>query len=157
MLGPMPGVHDYRYAHLQRLVQVHGGQRAFADAAQLSPAYVSQIMTRRRNMGDKVARRTEQNLNLPPGSMDVPPDVGTDEPSQSQEPQVTYLQSRLQTQYEAAPREIRHAIDALLDESISEPARARRVATAIAVLLAKSPNPHQSTDPTSLQKASSSS
>ena len=60
-----------RRNNLRLLVEQAGSQRKLADICNLAPAHVSQIITRARTMGDEVARRIEQELNLDIGWMDV--------------------------------------------------------------------------------------
>jgi hypothetical protein len=63
---------EIRRANLARLVNQAGTQRKLAEQTDSDALHVSQMMTGRRNMGDKVARRIEAKLGLPHGWMDAP-------------------------------------------------------------------------------------
>ena len=72
----MVGVSEFRRENLALLIEKYGSnvQRVFADRVDLAPAYISQMLTSIRNMGDATARRIETHLSLTPGSIDYPPD-----------------------------------------------------------------------------------
>lgn len=65
-------VHTKRHTRLLELLRRFPSQREFADAAELAVAHVSQMVTGRREMGERVARRIEEQLSLPSGWMDEP-------------------------------------------------------------------------------------
>lgn len=60
----------HRRANLKRLVADYPTQREFGEAAGLSVAQISHILTEVRGMGEEVARRIEGALGLPLGWMD---------------------------------------------------------------------------------------
>lgn len=67
-------VQEIRRARLIRLIESMKTQKAFADATDLAPAHVSQMVNGVRQMGRDVARRIERLLKLPHGEMDRPLD-----------------------------------------------------------------------------------
>lgn len=71
----MIGVSEFRRANLATLIDTRskGVQKDFAEMTDLAPGHVSQMINATRKMGDDVARRIEDHLGLPPGSMDYPP------------------------------------------------------------------------------------
>jgi len=60
-----------RQQNLEDLERNFGTQRALADALDSTPGYINQLLTNRRQIGEKVARRFEQLLRKPAGWMDV--------------------------------------------------------------------------------------
>lgn len=71
--APMGTVSDYRRANMLLLIERMPGktQKAFADKADIVPAYVSQL-AQSRGMGDEIARRIETKFGLQRGQMDRP-------------------------------------------------------------------------------------
>lgn len=69
-------VKEIRAANLKRYIRDLAGnnQRQFADAYGLNAAHVSQMCTRHRDIGDKIARKIEVALRLGHGAMDRLPD-----------------------------------------------------------------------------------
>ncbi|PVV05564.1 MAG: hypothetical protein B6D77_19125 [gamma proteobacterium symbiont of Ctena orbiculata] len=67
----MVTIRAIRKENLLAQIARFGSQRAFAEKAGLAPAHVSQMVTDRRNMGEDVARRIENNLELADGHMDL--------------------------------------------------------------------------------------
>jgi len=65
-------VKEIRVENLRRLIddRAKGNQRQFAEDHELNKAHVSQMLTRHRDMGDKVARQLEKKLGLAHGFMD---------------------------------------------------------------------------------------
>ena len=61
---------EIRKKNLEKLIAKHGNQRKLADKIGTVPAYISQMMTDVRKMGDDLARRIEEKLRLPKGWMD---------------------------------------------------------------------------------------
>lgn len=59
-----------RQENLQSLEKHYGSQRALADALDSTPGYINQLLTNRRSIGEKAARRFEQLLKKPIGWMD---------------------------------------------------------------------------------------
>ena len=66
----MKNIREIRRYHLRRLLEGYPTQRQFADATDLAPAHISQMLTGNREMGDSVARRIEVSLGLAPGTLD---------------------------------------------------------------------------------------
>ena len=64
---------EIRRARLRELASRYASQAAFARASWQSDAYISQILTGNRNMGEKVARKIERVLQLADGFLDTPP------------------------------------------------------------------------------------
>lgn len=67
-------VKDVRAKNLELLVAKFGEgvQAKFARLYGFNSAHVSQMITRSRDMGDKVARKCEAKFKLQPGAMDFP-------------------------------------------------------------------------------------
>lgn len=61
-----------RRENLRRLRKKDENQREQADRLGISPAYLSQIMTGHRDLGEKVAREIEVQIGLPPFWLDQP-------------------------------------------------------------------------------------
>lgn len=57
----------------------------FASKIGIAPGYYSQVMDRKKNIGNKVARRIEKNLNKPIGWMDIKHDAEDDRKEIKQE------------------------------------------------------------------------
>jgi transcriptional regulator with XRE-family HTH domain len=58
-------ISDIRLGNLRLLISKYGGQRRLADAAEMNPSHLSQIVTGRRGLGETLARRIEETLGLP--------------------------------------------------------------------------------------------
>jgi hypothetical protein len=56
---------------------LRGLERRFAERLQIQPSYWSQIKSRSRQIGERLARQFEQLCHKPPGWMDVPHGPGT--------------------------------------------------------------------------------
>ena len=56
---------------------LRGLERRFAERLQIQPSYWSQIKSRSRQIGERLARQFEQLCHKPPGWMDVPHAAGT--------------------------------------------------------------------------------
>lgn len=54
----------------------HGRISEFADAYDLNPSLISQLLNRSRDMGEKLARKLETQLGLPYLSLDNPAGLG---------------------------------------------------------------------------------
>lgn len=63
-------IKEVRRVNLQRLIADYESQQALADAVDLTPAVFSQIINKRRNMGEKMARKVEARLGLVNGWLD---------------------------------------------------------------------------------------
>jgi len=50
-------IRDTRRAHLRALVERHESAAAFARAYNLDPTYISQLLNKHRQMGEKAARK----------------------------------------------------------------------------------------------------
>jgi len=70
-------VQEIRKRKLSNLIREYGTQKAFAEAAGLDVGHVSQMMTGRRSIGERVARKIEKNLGKPEGWMDSENGDGT--------------------------------------------------------------------------------
>ncbi|MGZ5848650.1 MAG: hypothetical protein ACXWJJ_14365, partial [Ramlibacter sp.] len=56
---------------------LRGLERRFAERLQIHPSYWSQIKSRSRQIGERLARQFEQLCHKPPGWMDQPHGAGT--------------------------------------------------------------------------------
>ncbi|EPT7718583.1 helix-turn-helix domain-containing protein [Escherichia coli] len=66
-------IKDIRLKNLQTVIQRSGlTQTELALKCDISPSLISQIMTKRRNMGTAFARKLEGRLNLSEGWFDIP-------------------------------------------------------------------------------------
>ena len=63
-------IYNARRENLMAFLEAFETQEALAEVCDLDPAYVSAVINKRRNMGDKVARKVELNLELLIGSLD---------------------------------------------------------------------------------------
>jgi hypothetical protein len=63
---------EVRHKNFLLLVEQHGGQAALAKATGKAPAYISQLTTRIRNLGEASSRGIERALGLPQGWFDTP-------------------------------------------------------------------------------------
>lgn len=68
--GSVMDVKQIRFQNFKSLLGKAESQRAFADTVGLAVAFVSQVNTKRRAVGDDAARRIEVALGLPRGWMD---------------------------------------------------------------------------------------
>lgn len=66
----MENAYEVRRQNLLNLLANYSTNSQFADRCDLAPAHVSQMKTGRRDMGDQVARRVEDQLSLGHGWMD---------------------------------------------------------------------------------------
>lgn len=69
-ISNMKNIYEIRKANLTALLSQSVNQRAFAEMIETSPAYVSQMNTGHRKIGNDLARRIEKNLSLPQNWMD---------------------------------------------------------------------------------------
>lgn len=71
-LNPDMDINEIRRANLRLLLARYPTIRAFAEAADTDPAYVSQILSdkTKRSLGNELARKIENNLGLNHGWMD---------------------------------------------------------------------------------------
>lgn len=63
-------IKEIRKNNLLRLIRDFKTQESFADAVELDPRYISQLVRGNRNIGDRTAAKVEQALQLPAGAMD---------------------------------------------------------------------------------------
>ena len=70
----MEETHKYRREWLWRLLEerFNGKQAALAEATNISPGALHGSLNNQRNVGERIARRVEEKLNLAPGSLDKP-------------------------------------------------------------------------------------
>lgn len=70
---------EIRAANLARYIKERtaGNKAAFSRQFDMNPAHISQLLTRHRDIGDKLAREIERKLNLQRGQMDRLPDSAT--------------------------------------------------------------------------------
>ncbi|WP_165913560.1 LexA family transcriptional regulator [Marichromatium gracile] len=61
---------EVRQQNLKRLVSAAGSQRALAEKADLAPAYINQMLTGKRGIGERTARKIEARLNCNRGWLD---------------------------------------------------------------------------------------
>jgi phage repressor protein C with HTH and peptisase S24 domain len=67
----MKSMNLIRQQNLEYLLKLFGTQRAVADALDTTPGYINQLLTNRRQIGEKSASRFESLLKKPTGWMDV--------------------------------------------------------------------------------------
>lgn len=70
----MINIQDIRLENLKRLADINGGQEVLAERVGVSPPYISLLMTRKRPVTEKTARKWEQVLGLESGWLDTPKD-----------------------------------------------------------------------------------
>ena len=63
---------DIRRENLMELAKQYKRQNIFCEMIEMNPSYMSQIKSRRKNVGDQIARMVEKKLGLPHGYMDLP-------------------------------------------------------------------------------------
>jgi SOS-response transcriptional repressor LexA len=64
-------MNETRRRSLEALITKYGSQAALSEKTGIAPAQLSQIITGRRNVGEKFARKLEEKLNLPMRWMDI--------------------------------------------------------------------------------------
>jgi len=65
-------ISDVRRQNLKLLAEQHGGQAGLSRATGKAPAYISQLFTGLRNLGEAGSRNLERSLGLPNGWLDCP-------------------------------------------------------------------------------------
>lgn len=65
-------IKEIRRVNLMRLIAEYESQQALADAVDVTPAVFSQIINKRRNIGEKMARKIEAKLGKPANWFDTP-------------------------------------------------------------------------------------
>jgi transcriptional regulator with XRE-family HTH domain len=67
----MTTIKETRFANLRRLLAGFGGKKKeFASKLDVDPPYLSQVLSKKRNIGDTLARRAEDAFGKPVGWMD---------------------------------------------------------------------------------------
>jgi SOS-response transcriptional repressor LexA len=69
-ISDMKNIDEIRKANFTALLSQSVSLRVFAETIETSPAYVSQLNTGHRKIGNNLARRIEKNLSLPKNWMD---------------------------------------------------------------------------------------
>jgi hypothetical protein len=111
---------------------LRGLERRFAERVQIQPSYWSQIKSRSRQIGERLARQFEHHCNKPPGWLDRPhPAPGDDRvgadadrstPSDDDE---RFIVGLVLTYYRRHPQRARARLLDLLGEVLTPPAEAR--------------------------------
>lgn len=147
---------------------LRGLERRFAERLQIQPSYWSQIKSRSRQIGERLARQFEQLCHKPPGWMDLPHNTATPsaapaapEPLVPQDDDERFIVGLVLTYYRRHPHKARTRLLDLLGEVLmpaetaapraaphgAPPAAASRPAAGRA---APSPAPAPADDPHSL-------
>ena len=124
---------------------LRGLERRFAERLQIQPSYWSQIKSRSRQIGERLARQFEQLCRKPVGWMDLPHDGPTTamaaapaplanaaapSPSQPQDDDERFIVGLVLTYYRRHPQRARTRLLDLLGEVLTPPAEALAVAPA---------------------------
>lgn len=114
---------------------LRGLEGRFAERLQIHPSYWSQIKSRSRQIGERLARQFEQLCHKPVGWMDVPHDAGdtraaaaAPQPEASPLPQdddERFIVGLVLTYYRRHPQKARTRLLELLGEVLMQPAAAR--------------------------------
>lgn len=96
-----------RKRNLERLIEKLGTQKAFADAASgplgnVPESLISQILNGTRNMGEKLARKIEGNMELEPNSLDRPEFIAPPELKKKADPRRQALKDMAEIMPEGA-------------------------------------------------------
>jgi hypothetical protein len=118
---------------------VWGLERRFAERLQIQPSYWSQIKSRSRQIGERLARQFEQQCHKPLGWMDLPhagagkaaaaPGAPADHPL-PQDDDERFIVGLVLTYYRRHPQRARARLLDLLGEVLMTPAAARPAANA---------------------------
>lgn len=112
---------------------LRGLERRFAERLQIQPSYWSQIKSRSRQIGERLARQFEQLCRKPVGWMDLPhdgpaaapaPPAGTSvapSPSQPQDDDERFIVGLVLTYYRRHPQRARTRLLDLLGEVLTPP------------------------------------
>ncbi|MBV8503705.1 MAG: hypothetical protein JO006_18545 [Paucibacter sp.] len=115
---------------------LRGLERRFAERLQIQPSYWSQIKSRSRQIGERLARQFEQLFHKPPGWMDhehgdaVPLTASTEAPAPAapQDDEERFIMGLVLTYYRRHPQRARARLLDLLGEVLTpEPAGAPAV------------------------------
>ena len=128
---------------------LRGLERRFAETLQIQPSYWSQIKSRSRQIGERLARQFEQLCRKPVGWMDLPHDgpqpaaapaatAAAPSPSQPQDDDERFIVGLVLTYYRRHPQRARTRLLDLLGEVLTPPAEA---APAALVPVAAAPRP----------------
>lgn len=113
---------------------LRGLERRFAERVQIQPSYWSQIKSRSRQIGERLARQFEQRCRKPIGWMDVPhgdgappavmPPEGDEPPPTSSQPRdddERFIVGLVLTYYRRHPQKARTRLLDLLSEVLTTP------------------------------------
>ena len=109
---------------------LRGLERRFAERLQIQPSYWSQIKSRSRQIGERLARQFEQLCRKPVGWMDLPQDSGSaplataaaaDSPTQPQDDDERFIVGLVLTYYRRHPQRARSRLLDLLGEVLTPP------------------------------------
>ena len=124
------------------LATLRGLERRFAEKLQIQPSYWSQIKSRARQIGERLARQFEQAFQKPPGWMDhdhpnaVAPVAPAETPSVPQDDDERFIVGLVLTYYRRHPQRARTRLLDLLGEVLAPVAApAPAPATALGALL----------------------
>ena len=121
---------------------LRGLERRFAERLQIQPSYWSQIKSRSRQIGERLARQFEQLCRKPVGWMDLPQDsvsaapataataAAADSPSQPQDDDERFIVGLVLTYYRRHPQRARSRLLDLLGEVLTPPQAAPTQAAA---------------------------
>lgn len=105
---------------------LRGLERRFAQALQIQPSYWSQLKSRARQIGERLARQFEQLSRKPPGWMDVPHEAGsenaraiTEEADGPQDDDERFIVSLVLSYYRRHPQRARTRLLDLLGEVLT--------------------------------------
>ncbi len=103
---------------------LRGLERRFAERLQIQPSYWSQIKSRSRQIGERLARQFEQLCHKPPGWMDqdhalAPAPAGNAEPSLPKDDDERFIIGLVLTYYRRHPQRARTRLLDLLGEVLT--------------------------------------
>lgn len=105
---------------------LRGLERRFAERLQIQPSYWSQIKSRARQIGERLARQFEVRCHKPPGWMDVPHDLAAAAPAPAaaaasngpQDDDERFIVSLVLSYYRRDPRHAKARLLQLLGEAL---------------------------------------
>ncbi len=108
---------------------LRGLERRFAERLQIQPSYWSQIKSRARQIGERLARQFEVRCHKPPGWMDVPHDLAPAVPAPAptatssgpQDDDERFIVSLVLSYYRRDPRHAKVRLLQLLGEALDPP------------------------------------
>ena len=103
---------------------LRGLERRFAERLQIQPSYWSQIKSRSRQIGERLARQFEQLCHKPPGWMDLehgqaPAPMGNAEPALPKDDDERFIIGLVLTYYRRHPQRARTRLLDLLGEVLT--------------------------------------